>query len=393
MSTHPISQQYQTDSIRQLAALLSERMPPDQVAPEEWAALIKLAMFHNVAFMLLWNVKRAAPELVTDQEWEIVLQAVRVCAVRHIWFEESQQTIQRAFDAAGVRAIWLKGIALARSAYPQPSLRSMSDLDVLVSFEQRAEALEIARRLGYDFYAVPHQRGERIPDWEADHHYRLMLTQTPGTQLEIHYRIIDDGAGAAPKPAELWMLDQVDTSIDALPMLKAEACLLHLCAHALIHHGEEHSLLSYFLDMHLLITTQTIDWALVVEQAAALRWTYAVEHALKIVSSLFDSPIPAQVFAQLAACRPADENIARVIGLQGDGANFETVLGVLRGAPLREKWVRIRNYAIPSRSYLRDIYHLSPNTPIWRYYVRRWIEQGGKILAWSRQRLNHSQIR
>ena len=86
-------------------------------------------------------------------------------------------------------------------------------------------------------------------------------------------------------------------------MLQPEAHLLYLCAHDLLHHGEKFTNLRQYLDLHLLITKETLDWDVITEQAAVLRWTYAVERALTLTSELYNTPVPAPVIPHLRALR------------------------------------------------------------------------------------------
>lgn len=57
--------------------------------------------------------------------------------------------ILAAYDAAGIRVLLVKGIALANSAYSEPGLRPMRDIDLLVARDQLAAARDILAGLGW----------------------------------------------------------------------------------------------------------------------------------------------------------------------------------------------------------------------------------------------------
>ena len=99
-------------------------------------------------------------------------------------------------------------------------------------------------------------------------------------------------------------------------ILRPEANMLYLIAHAILGHGEVDFYLLRYFDLHLLITKTDLDWQLVVDQAVALRRPYAVERALNLTVRYFSSPVPESVFSHLQNRRPDNENIYRVIMLQ-----------------------------------------------------------------------------
>ncbi|MER3458636.1 MAG: hypothetical protein C4309_08450, partial [Chloroflexota bacterium] len=54
-----------------------------------------------------------------------------------------------ALEAASIPAIVLKGPALALTIYPDPALRVIGDLDLLVRREQVEQAMAALHSLGY----------------------------------------------------------------------------------------------------------------------------------------------------------------------------------------------------------------------------------------------------
>jgi len=394
LSNLRVSNRYQNPDLRLLAAILCGDQPPQEVPPDRWGVMIDTAAVHSLLPMLLWTVKRAAPELVAGRAWEQVLTAARNSAVRHVWHEHAQAQVNQALSAAGIPVVWLKGIALAQTVFPQPALRPMGDIDALVPYEQREAALELVRALGFEFYEYPKFTASVTHKVEQhqDHHYRLRGGINDSVFIELHYRIINDGRAVFPLQKEQWFLTQIDTSIDTLPMLKPEAFLLHLCAHAVLHHGEDETLLSQYFDIHRLLINKPIDWSLLIDQAVNFRWSYAVEYAFLVTRTLFNSPIPDDVFTQLQARRPRDENAARIFGLQGHGANLQLVLGMLRGLSFGQKVRLLWDFAFPPPGYMRARYKVSPRVPIWVYYPRRWLHQAGVILAWVWRRMTQIEL-
>lgn len=387
MSNLRISNRYQQPDLRLLAAVLSGLTLPQTVPTDQWQAIIDTAAAHSLLPMLLWTVKRAAPELVSGEAWDHVLTAARNSAVRHVWHEHAQTEVERVFRQAGIPVVWLKGIALARMVYPQPALRPMGDIDALIPYERRDEALELVRSLGFEFYEYPKFITSGVREAEQDHHFRLRGSRYDGIFLELHYRIINDGRVVFPLEKEAWFLTQIDHTLEMLPALKPEAFLLHLCAHAVLHHGEDEALLSQFFDIHQLVTGKSVDWALLIDQAVKFRWSTAVEYAFLVTKTLFNTPIPEAVFTELESRRLPDEDVSRILGLQGRGANMQIVLGMLRGLTFAEKLRLLRDFAFPTTAYMRARYKIPPSDPVWTYYPRRWLHQARVMLAWIEQRI------
>ena len=48
--------------------------------------------------------------------------------------------------------------------------------------------------------------------------------------------------------------------------------------------------LAHYYDLHLLTSLETFDWALIVEQAVKLGWTYTVDQALTLIRDYFGTP-------------------------------------------------------------------------------------------------------
>ncbi len=383
MAAYRLPNRYQNPDLRLLAAILSGNQHPRQIPQDQWQSLLGVAHQHNLLPMLVWVVKRAAPELVVSELWEPAFTSVRQNALRHIWLEQAQRQVNRAFNEAGIAAVWLKGIALAVTVFPQPALRPMADLDVLVPYAERETALKIAESLGFVFDEPPNFVEAALQDTKQDYHYRLM---SGDIYLEIHYRLINEGEIPHTFDKEAWFFSQVDTSDENLPILKPDAFLLHLCAHVVIHHGEETATLSQFHDIHRVLTNTTIDWAFLIEWAAKLHWSYIVEYALTITEALFQTPIPEGTFEQLRARRLPDENILRILTLQGRGANLEFVLSLMRAMPLVDQIRLLRQFIFPPRVYMLKRYSIKPGHPVWVYYPRRWLSQAMVVGAWLRQR-------
>jgi hypothetical protein len=133
--------------------------------------------------------------------------------------------LARALDAEGVAAAFLKGTDLNLRAYPQPGLRPMNDIDVLVAPERIETAAGLFAGLGY----VPRSlEGLTAADTAFEHTF---VSGDGFLELDMHFA--------------LGWQDVVRVSVDellerrewagpgAVPVLDRGDLLLHLATHAL----------------------------------------------------------------------------------------------------------------------------------------------------------------
>jgi len=367
-----------------LAGLVAQHQDPTAIPPADWPAIITAALQQGLGPMLLWAVKQQAPDLTTASLWEPLRAATRQIAIHHVWLERAQIQVNETLAAAGIPALWLKGIVLASTVYPQPAMRGMGDLDVLVPYDQREIAFATLQQQGYHFGDIHSILPTDDPlVLEAGHHYHLHGPEDYPVTLELHFRL----------PNTLLSLSQLDwfwtqtTTIDhELIILRPEAHLLYLCAHALIQHGEVMTALRSYFDLHRLITRLDIDWALVIDRAVSLRWTYAVERALSLTATYFATPLPQDVLTRLQQDRLTGEDVAHVASLQGAGHRWERMRSRLAGLTFKDQVRLIHVATIPPRDYMRRRYAIPAHRPTWPYYFVRWWDQGRQVLAWLRQR-------
>ena len=93
---------------------------------------------------------RLGPGAVPPDIAATLAQARRGAAVGHLRRQAVLRRLLPALDAAGVTAVVLKGGALAYLSYPEPSLRSMSDLDLWVAPADLDRAVAIAQAAGLE---------------------------------------------------------------------------------------------------------------------------------------------------------------------------------------------------------------------------------------------------
>ncbi|MBV9772414.1 MAG: nucleotidyltransferase family protein, partial [Gemmatimonadetes bacterium] len=244
---------------RLLASLVVGHADPRDVGPGDAAALVSLALEHGLAPVLLAAVRDADVD-PTGSAWAPLVEHARWVASRYLLARVEQSRIEAALAPLGIEWVWLKGYALAHSVYPRPALRPMLDLDLLVPAGRCGEAERAVRALGYRLAgdAPPMFRGV-----ERTWHHTPALRSPSGVMVELHTRLHPSEQLLATPHLAWFRAQTVETHSAGARVrhLEPEAQLLHLCAHAILQHGEGDLHLQRYYDCHLLLSrTPQLDW-------------------------------------------------------------------------------------------------------------------------------------
>jgi hypothetical protein len=208
-----------------------------------------------------------------------------------------------ALAAQGISALLLKGAALAPCYYPDPLLRPMGDIDVLVHEQDVEASVEVLERLGYRFYSrsaedVVYLKGERRANvWAPDNVH----------PLELHYTLREEYAGLAYQLApDLWRsATKREYWRDTQALLPGTPALLHhVCAHATSDWLIQRGRLMHLGDLQMLAAKMfDEDWRTFLAgiDAYGARFIYPM---LAFAVRYTDADIPAHVMARLAEQTP-----------------------------------------------------------------------------------------
>lgn len=342
-------------------------LPPDT----DWASLVTLAQAHGIGPLLLRALQGYGAAIPAD--WLARLQSERTeIAVQHMLAARMQRRLASAMGDADIRCVWLKGIVLAHTVYPEPALRPMVDVDVLVPYAQRRGALAVAEAAGFRL-----DRRQLFDGRDGlKHHYLLYNDRYRPVSLELHYRLLGPLDKLLTVNDQAWFWDHAQTLARKdgadLVVLRPEAHLLYLCAHALLQHGEADLRLIHLYDVdRLLAAHPEFDWGLLVDAAERLRWTYAVERTLALAQAAFQTQAPTAVMAELAARRPRAERPERAVRRQRSLTTTQTVLDDLAAMNWSSRVRAAGRILAPPPSYMRWRYGLESNRGLPGAYARR----------------------
>jgi Uncharacterised nucleotidyltransferase len=360
---------YVTPQGGQIIGLLGGKIAPDQIAASQWDSLIDHAIENRMG-TLLANQLAAQAALLPPAAWAKLAAARQQTAARYLLFKANHQRIEAVLRAAGIQALWLKGYALIHSIYPAPTLRPMSDLDLLIKPSQRAQAQALLTEAGYRLLREPDDnlRTSR-PLFETMVKDDTLLGQANNPVIiEMHHRLfLYQAMLNEVQTAWFWQPAQQDSESQPYLILRPEAQALYLAAHILYERADKKPALIQFYDLHLLFGQPNFNWDAYLAGARYLNWAYIQHLALNLTRQLFNTTIPAAVLASLAQ-RQRGDNAGMVRRLNRPGYRLALFRLRLLNLTLGQQAQLLLQMLLPPRLYMRK--HFGKATPM--AYLRYW---------------------
>lgn len=279
--------------------------------PIDWETFWALAHRHEVVPMV-WAWLRADATRQLSVPEPIIRRAQRryfATMIRNRAWAAELATVLRAFAAAGVEAMPVKGVAIAETVYGDIGLRSFDDLDLLV----RSDDLEAARRvlgsLDYSTRAVP-----RFEEATHAFHDLQHFRQVAGGELclELHWDLWSPAHFRSDSAGRWQRARAAEIAGEATRVLADEDVLVHLA----IHRTRSPLRLRFVCDVAELVVTRgaLLDWDALVERAEALGARTALYMILSLATELLDARVPDEVLRRLRPIWPKRVLLERSCG-------------------------------------------------------------------------------
>lgn len=268
----------------------------DSLNEADWDQLIELAWRQNVAPLLYHQLKnRGLAQMMPAEQHQRLAHLYRGNALRNLKLYAELRNVLRALAEAQIPVIVLKGAYLAGHIYPDPALRYMGDVDLLVKEADLNRARDLL--LSLDFKTKGPMAAEQL---NLSHKHLPSLQKADAITVELHWHIADLVTMAhapmpLPCPAEvLWQRTQPIqiARVDTLT-LSAEDVILHLCLHTALQHNFELGLRGLCdLDRFIEARPDHIDWEQLVERSRQWQVGKAVYLTLSLVKMMLDTTMP-----------------------------------------------------------------------------------------------------
>ena len=179
------------------------------------------------------------------------------------------------FDEQGIRWLVTKGSALAHLDYPEPSMRTFGDIDVVVHSEDWLLTIGCLTRAGLTRPSAAY--GDRF---DASFGKGATFTTASGLEVDLHLRFAVGRFGVTARMEEVFEHpSSFHLGGRSVPALSPEHRLIHACYHAVL--GGFPSLRS-FRDIAQLLSASHVDWEAAREVASRWQAMTVLASALKM---------------------------------------------------------------------------------------------------------------
>ncbi len=171
-----------------------------------WSRILEQAEANGLVPLVTRNLQQLGfPGVPTPVRAELET-SYRRNAIRNVLMRDELIRVLKALGQVRVRAVPLKGLALAESLYGEMSLRTCSDLDVLVPRGAVGQVFEVLRAAGYD-------QADRCRVQPSDVEFLVRSSMEYGfaprspafrALLELHWDIAWRWRGDAAMVDDLW---------------------------------------------------------------------------------------------------------------------------------------------------------------------------------------------
>jgi len=262
----------------------------------DWDALIKLINRHRV----LSQTYKSLNQFAANDILEPVLSHLRKRFNRNtkqVLLKTGELVLLlKQFQKNHIHILPLKGPVLALQIYGDLGSRHVGDLDLLVSPENIKKAEDILCHRGYkridpDFQLTRKQHSVYVRN---NHHFEYFC-QERKVKIELHWRS-DPNPYLFPLSFDEMWNDRQTIKVGGanVAALSLEHTLFFLCVHGA---GHEWFRLFWLNDVaQLMIKNDSLDWDIILKRSEELGISRMVAEAIVLVSSLFGTPLPKQVF-------------------------------------------------------------------------------------------------
>ncbi|WP_047984001.1 nucleotidyltransferase domain-containing protein [Ornithinibacillus californiensis] len=268
----------------------------------DWELVKELSLHHRVYPSLYTRLLEFGSDIVPTDVIDFLSYHYKRNTYQMLYLTGEMLHLSQLFSTRQIPLLFLKGPHLAKELYGDSSLRTSSDLDVLVPIKRLKQAEVLLEEQGYiknDYIQTV------LGDWKWRHHHVSYYHPEKKIKVELHWRL-HPGPGKEPGFQELWDRREVNKSNDIpLDMLGKEDLFLFLIAH-----GSRHgwSRLRWLVDIKQMVNLE-MDWQLITNILNRYHYSNVVGQALILVSQLFNEAIDEKV--QPLTLRGASRKLAQ----------------------------------------------------------------------------------
>ncbi|WHX41408.1 nucleotidyltransferase family protein [Mesobacillus sp. AQ2] len=287
-----VERKYFSKELQLLLFILDSKIDDKNLSNEKerfrdinWDHFLQLTLHHRVYPILYTKLKGINCSLIPAKVLGKLQHYYQKNIFQMLMLTGESESISSTFIAEKIRTIFLKGSTLGEYLYGDLSLRTSSDIDILIPIEDLERAEMTLLKLGYvkDDYILT-----VLNDWKWRHHHITFIHPQKKIKVEIHWRL-NPGPSWNPSFEDLWERKNKSTITDIpLYMLGKEDLFVFL-----VSHGARHgwSRLRWLVDIDRLVS-KDLNWNAIKSLLKKYHLTAIGGQALFLSSELLNSDSP-----------------------------------------------------------------------------------------------------
>jgi len=263
--------------------------PTKKFSNLNWNYIFNQADYHQISPYIYVNLKKSDASVPKEFKKEFKLRYITSLS-QYIYLEYAFKELASKLINEKTEFVPLKGFALAGFLYKDPTVRPVTDIDILVKQEDLHKIHKILAKHGYKktFAGLSDK-------YYREYHCHYMYVKN-GILIEVHWALSFDKPNKIVIP-ELWERTD-DFKIHGLTLknLSKEDTLLALLLHQ--RRFDKPLYLKTLLDISILLKKfkNQIDWNYVIKLAIKNKLKSLFFLILFIVNKLFSTPVPKEIF-------------------------------------------------------------------------------------------------
>jgi hypothetical protein len=334
------------DALRAVAAHDLEDAPSIGSPLADWPAFVAAIVEERLTGLALAAVARGTIEVDEAQHAALVAVHEEQMAL-DLRVERLMVETVRLLADARIELRILKGPALARRVYPDPSWRSFGDCDVLVRAEDLGRVMARLRPLARRRFDAPRSR------FDARFVKAVCLETDDGMQIDVHRTLAPGPYGVRIPNARLFtdVPEIVAVGGEPVPCLPRALDAVHACVHAAL--GDVQPRLNTLRDLAQLFASGAVaeDVAAFAEE---LRCGAVAQRAVQLVREHLGVELPATFVEWAESYRPTRRDLRELASYRSREGRYPAQAAATFWAlpRLRDRVAYATALTLPSRSYL-----------------------------------------
>ncbi|MBS0246346.1 MAG: nucleotidyltransferase family protein [Proteobacteria bacterium] len=288
-------------------------------AVTDWPRALRVLRRHRIEGLAEVALSAARVDLPPDAA-AILRRRAQDIAHRNLAAAAESVRLQRLLDAAGIRSLHLKGMALAQLAYGSLAAKFSQDIDILVSPQNAAVAIELLQDQGYRLTRPASPLDERRRQLVLRYGREVALRHAfSGQRIELRWQLVNSPSLLAGVDASSPSQEVPLSGAARLRTLNDDDLFAYLCVHGAGHAWPR---LQWLADLNAWMATQD-DAALVrcYRLAEAKGAGTCAALAMLLCQRVLGRTPPPAIAPAIAQGRAAKWAVALALNMMNGGGN------------------------------------------------------------------------